>query len=93
MESMNKIWPQQRLHVNQKLKIYKTIVKSVLTYKYSTRWLIKAQIEGVDRAHWKQLRKLWNDPFKNNWYVYRDSMEIQLSTEMKKPRWRNLVIC
>ena len=35
MESMNIIWPKQRLHINKKLKIYKTIVKSVLTYHYS----------------------------------------------------------
>ena len=30
MESMNRVWPQQRLYINQKLKIYKTIVKNVL---------------------------------------------------------------
>ena len=24
MESMNKIWPQQTLHINKKLKVYKT---------------------------------------------------------------------
>ena len=36
MESMNKIWSQQRLHINQKLKIYRTIVKSILAYNYST---------------------------------------------------------
>ena len=30
MESMNRVWPQQRLYINQKLKIYITIVKNVL---------------------------------------------------------------
>lgn len=86
MESMSKIWSHQRLHLNQKLNIYKTIFKSVLTYNYSTRGLTKAQIEELDRAHRKQPGKLWKDPFKKNRYVYRDSMEIPLSTEMKKAR-------
>ena len=70
------------------MKIYKTIVKSVLTYNYSTWGLTKAQIEELDKAHRKQLRKLWNDSFKKNRYLYRDSMEIPLSIEMKKAGWR-----
>ena len=51
MESMNKIWSQQRLHINQKLKIYRTIVKNILAYNYSTWRLTKAQEEELDRAH------------------------------------------
>ena len=50
--------------------------------------LTKAQIEELDKAYRKQLRKLWNDSFKKNRYLYRDSMEIPLSIEMKKARWR-----
>ena len=38
MESMNKIWPHQRLHLNQNSKI-------------PTWGLTKAQIEEVNRAH------------------------------------------
>ena len=70
------------------MKVYKTIVKSVLIYNYSTWRLTKAQIEEPDRAHRKQLRKLRKDSFKKNRYVYRGSLEIPLNTEMKKPRWR-----
>ena len=69
------------------MKIYKIIVKSVLTCNYSTLRLTKAQTE-LDRAHRKQIRKLWEDRFKKNRYVYRDIMEIPLVFEMKKPRWR-----
>ena len=90
MDSMNKIWPQRRLHINQKLKIYKTIIKSIMTYNYSTWGLTKAQTEELDRAHRKQLRKLWNDPFKKNRHLYKDSEEVPLSIEMKKARWRAL---
>ena len=46
MESINKVWPQQRLYTNQKLKIYETILKSVLKYIYSTWGLRKTQIEN-----------------------------------------------
>ena len=35
------------------MKIYKTTLKSVLTYNYSTWRLAKAQIEELDRAHKK----------------------------------------
>lgn len=76
---------KQRLRRNQKLKIYKTVVKSALTTLFNMG-LTKAQIEKLDKAHRKQLRKLWNNPRQENRYVYRDSMEISLSIEMKKTK-------
>ena len=90
MNSVEIIWPSRKIHINQKLKIYKTIVKSVLTYNYSTWGLTKEQEEELDRTHRKQLRKIWNDPFKKNKDLYEQSKENKLSDDMRKARWRAL---
>ena len=47
-------------------------------------------MEELHKAHRKQLRKLENNPFKKKRYIYRNSMGIALSIEMKKARWRAL---
>ena len=88
MRDVEAIWPCRKINITQKLKIYKTIVKSVLTYNYSTWGLTKSQTEELDRTHRKQLRKIWNDPYKQNKHLYRDSKEVPLSIDMKRARWR-----
>ena len=93
MESMNKIWSQERLYINQKLKIYRTIFKNVLAYNYSTWRLTKVKKKNLIKLIRKQLKKLWNNPFKKNIYDSMESMEIPLSIEMKKERSIKLDTC
>ena len=64
MQSVEKIWPSKKVKLNQRLKIYKSIVKKVLTYNMCTWGLTKAQLEKLDRTHHKQLRRVFNDPIK-----------------------------
>ena len=87
MQSVAKIWPNKKVKLQDRLKIYKCIVKSVLTYNICTWGLTKAQLAELDRAHQKQIRKVFNAPFKRNAHVYRDSNE-PLRIEMKEKRWR-----
>ena len=88
MQPVAKIWPNKKVKLQDRLKIYKCIVKSVLTYNICTWGLTKAQLAEFDRAHRKQIRKVFNDPYKRNAHVYRDSNEKPLSIEMKEKRWR-----
>jgi hypothetical protein len=88
MQSIEKIWPMRKINIMKKLKIYKTIVKSVLTYNMSTWGLTKNQTEEIDRLHRKQLRQIWNDKNKKNKNLYKESNERPISEEMKKARWK-----
>lgn len=88
MQSVEKVWPNKKITIQQKLKIYKTIVKRVLTYNFSTWGLTKAQTEELDRKHRKQLRILWNDKNMKNTQVYSQSGEKPISGDMKIARWR-----
>ena len=69
----------KKIDINKKLKIYKTIVKS----------LTKSQEEEFNRAHRKQLRQVWNDKDKKNTALYEESGEMPMDKVMKKPRWRS----
>ena len=55
--------------------------------------LTKAQTEELDRAHRKQLRKIFNDRNKRNAQLYKDSHEVPISVEMKKKNGEHLDIC
>ena len=90
MKSVDKIWPSKKFRINQKLKIYKTIVKSVLTYNYSTWGLTKKQEEELNRTHRRHLRTIWNNPFMSNKNVYEKSKENKMSDDMRKARWKAL---
>ena len=88
MDSLEKIWPRKKVHIKQKLKLYKTIVKSVLMYNSCTWGLTKAQTEEIDRAHRRQLRIVWNDMNKKNKQLYEESNENPISETIKRARWR-----
>ena len=90
MSTLHKVWLKKKVNISKKLKIYKAIVKPILTYNMSTWGLTKAETREVDAAHRKHLREIWNNPWKKNKDVYKDSGEIPLHVEMKSMRWRAL---
>ena len=90
MESVNSIWPAKKIKLNDRIKIYKSIIKSVLTYNYATWGLTKAQTEELDRAHRKKLRKVTRNPFMKNKRLYEITKETPLSEQMRQARWRLL---
>ena len=78
----------RKINITQKLKVYNTIVKIVLTYNMSTWGLTKNQTEQIDRLHRKQLRQVWNDKSKKNKDLYKESNERPINEEMNKERWK-----
>ena len=43
MNSLEKLWPHRKVKEKQRIKIFKSIVKSVMTYNMATWGLTKAQ--------------------------------------------------
>ena len=73
----------------RKVKIYKTLVKTVLTYNYSTWGLTKGETEEYNRCHRKILRRIspnyWN---LDNKELYKLCNEQEIEKDMLKARWR-----
>ncbi len=65
-------------------------MSSVYRPPYQTWGLTKAQCEELNRAHRKQLRRVWNDPNKRNQRLYEESNENKLSDDMRNARWKAL---
>ena len=84
MESVNSIWPAKKIKLNDRIKIYKSIIKSMLTYNYATWGLTKAQTEELDRTHRKQLRKVTRNPFMKNNRLYEITKKKPLSEQMRQ---------
>ena len=90
MERINCIWPSKKLKVEDRLKIYKSIIKSILTYNYATWGSTKEQTEKLNRAHRNQLRNILSNPYMKNKKLYELTKETPISQQMCQARWRLL---
>ena len=82
--SAKKIWKSKNVNIHTKLKIYKAIVKPLLTYNFGALALTKNESEELDRIHPKQLHQVWNDKRIHNKQLYKKSRGNLLSSEMKE---------
>jgi len=64
MTSLKRIWSDKRLTLDTKLRIYQTLVLSVLLYAADTWTLLSADVRTLDAFHQKCLRQ----PLGIRWY-------------------------
>ena len=89
MSSAKKIWKKARSGLKKKVKLYKTLVKSVLTYNSATWGLTKAETNKVNRIHRKQLRRISPELWKTkNDRLYELCNEREISNDITEARWR-----
>jgi hypothetical protein len=92
MRDLNKLWIRKnRIRRNIRLKLYRTIVKTVLTYNSSTWGLGKTDEDRLDSFHRNQLRKVLHIRYPNiirNKDLYELTQEIPLSLSILQNRWR-----
>ena len=86
------IWiGKDKINHNIKIKLYKALVKSILTYNCGTWALAQTELNKLDAFHRKQLRKVLNIyyPTKiSNKTLYKKCNEKPLSTHILERRWR-----
>ena len=86
------IWiGKDKINHNIKIKLYKALVKSILTYNCGTWALTQTELNKLDAFYRKQLRKVLNIyyPTKiSNKTLYKKCNEKPLSTHILESRWR-----
>ena len=60
MTSLKRIWSDKRLTLDTKLRIYQTLVLSVLLYAADTWTLLSADVRTLDAFHQKSETAAWN---------------------------------
>ena len=92
MKDMNKIWlRRKKVSEQRRLKLYKSIVKPVLTYNSSTWGLRKSDEKALDSFHRQQLRRVLKIKFPHRIScakLYKRCKEIPITLEILKARWR-----
>ena len=88
MNQLEKVWPSRKISQKQRINIFKSIAKMILTYNMSTWGMTKAQEEHLNRAHRKMLRTVVGDKRMKNEPLYEHCKEKVLSSEMREARWR-----
>ena len=89
MAEVKKLWKKSKVSNNRKLQLYRTLVKTVLTYNFGTWGLTKKETETLDCIHRKQLRRISpNYRGLTNKQLYEECRERQISKDMKETRWR-----
>ena len=91
MRDLNKLWIRKnRIRSNIRLKLYRTIPKTVLTYNSGTWGLGKTDEDGLDSFHRNQLRKVLHIKWPNiirNRDLYNVTKEMPLSLTILQNRW------
>ena len=94
MNKMSEIWLRgEKVNLEYKLRLYRSLVKSVLLYNCSTWGLTKAETDKLDAFHRKQLRRLlgirWPTKITNA-NLYKKCHEVPISLTMLTSRWKLL---
>ena len=58
MAEVKKLWKKSKVRKKRKLQLYRTLVKTVLTYNFGTWGLMKKETETLDCIYRKQLRRI-----------------------------------
>ena len=94
MRELSKLWYKRNLTtMKTRLRLYESLVKSILLYNYCTWALTKKDEKEIDSFHRRQLRNIigikWPNRIKNkNLYKITDTKPI--SVEITKRRWKML---
>ena len=92
MATLNNIWLRKdKIKKNTRLKLYRSLVKSVLLYNCSTWGLTKKDEKMLNTFHRKQLRKILGIryPVKiTNKSLYKKCNERPISLQILDSRWR-----
>ena len=92
LAKLQNIWIKgDKVKRKTKIKLYKTLVKSVLTYNCGTWALTKTEEEKLNAFHRQQLRKILNIKYPvkiTNSSLYEKCNECPLSITLLESRWR-----
>ena len=92
MSKLNKIWYSKgAIKLTTRLKLYKALVKSVLTYNCGTWGLTKKDEQQLDTFHRKQLKRVMGIRYPtiiSNKSLYEKTKEKRLSTTIREARWQ-----
>jgi len=96
MTSLKRIWSDKRLTLDTKLRIYRTLILSVLLYAADTWTLLSADARTLDDFHQKYLRQLlgirWYDRVRNDEVLQRTGL-TSMSISYPVDASRYLVMC
>ena len=92
LHKKNNIWIRKdKIKQKKRLKLYKSLIKPILTYNSGTWSPTRKEEDELDAFHRQQLRKVLNVKYPvrmRNHIVYRESGEEMLSVEIVKSRWK-----
>ena len=94
LNKMEKVWIRgDRVSKKRKIKLYRALVKSILTYNCGTWGVTKATEHKLDTFHRKQLRRILGIRYPTvitNKQLYKKTGERPISETMRTARWRLL---
>ena len=92
LSKLNTVWfRHDKIKLEIRIKLYKSLVKSILLYNCGTWGLTKDQEEKLDAHHRRQLRKILGIKYPtkiSNAKLYEICKESPISTTIMRARWR-----
>ena len=91
MKKCNAMWKRKKLKVVRRVKLYNSLVRSILLYNCSTWGMSVTDEEKMDSFHRQQLRNILNIKYPNkirSKHLYKTTKTHPISADIVKQRWK-----
>ena len=91
MKKLKDLWNRKKVSMSRKLKLYNTLVKSILSYNSGTWGLTTKDEDSLDSFHRQQLRQVMNIKYPStisSKKVYKVTKTKPISVEITRARWK-----
>ena len=91
LKKYNTMWIRKKLKVNRRVKLYNSLVRSILLYNCGTWGMSVLDEDGIDSFHRQQLRHILNIKYPNiirSKHLYQTTKTYPISADITKQRWK-----
>ena len=91
LRKLDSLWIRRKVKVKRRVKLYNSLVRSVLLYNCSTWGMSSTDEDKIDSFHRQQLRHLLNIKYPNkirSKHLYKTTKTHTISTDITRARWK-----
>ena len=91
LRKLNSLWIRKKAKVERRVKLYNSLVRSILLYNCGTWGMSKSDEDKIDSFHRQHLRQILNIKYPNkikSKHLYKTTRQHAISTDITKARWK-----
>ena len=91
LRKLDSLWIRRKVKVERRVKLYNTLVRSILLYNCGTWGMSTTDDNNIDSFHRQQLRQTLNIRYPNkirSKHLYKTTKQHAISVDITRARWK-----